>query len=669
LSVGGGNAANQSGIVNHTAGTFTGQRIWISASTNATTFTNRSGTYNFSGGAISMGSTAGSLISVGSRPGETGYFNLSGTGSVAAEQLTLGLYNGNGNVKVEGGGLTLNFGQLNMSGSYAGNGSTKIEAVLTGTGFSTINVATNVIFDITGSNGTEFQLSLGSGYVHSNGTTYTIIDAAGDFTGYGRFGNVANNQVLSVDGNCFCANYITNAAAGEHDQFTLTAIPDPEAVTESFIYPAGTQLNTTAAGAGWSGGWKADSNLTSALDAAIDVTAGSITSPAFGSRGLRGSGNRFEETEPTNSSLAIYRGLSNAVDWALSSTTYYSVMVKWGGNQSTSASHLLFKMGDVNTYFGLSADGTNANRMRLTVRNTTVSTQHGSALYGAGTNYMLVAKVVAAPGGSGSNDTICLSLFEPDDVLPSTEPVWDLSAPAQRTSGTADALWFDARTYSTNYSVSFDELRIGYTYDSVTYSDAPAPVSMTGQGSSGGAVSPASTNVTPGDSATFTITASNYYRISKVTTTAGYTNETYSNSSTSVTYTWTNVQAAGTLFATFTNQVANDPAGTPYEWLAGYGLTNYDEDAVADQDSDGLKAWQEYIANTVPTNSASVLKVTQSPLNVLNWTAQPGRLYSVHWSTNLVKGFTNLNNNATSPYTNTSPDSKVNHYQVKVRMQ
>lgn len=237
LYIGGGNAANQSGTVNHTAGTFTGQRIAIASSTNTLTITNRSGTYNFSGGAISMGSTAGSYIQVGSRLGETGNFNLSGTGSVAAEQLVLGLYNGNGNVKVEGGGLTLNFGQINMAGSYAGNGSTKIEAVFTGTGFSTISVATNVIFDITGSNGTEFQLSLGSGFVYSNNVTYTIIDAAGDFTGYGRFGNVTNNQVLTVDGKKFTANYITGA--GVNDKFTLTTIPEPTTVGLFVISAAG----------------------------------------------------------------------------------------------------------------------------------------------------------------------------------------------------------------------------------------------------------------------------------------------------------------------------------------------------------------------------------------------------------------------------------------------
>jgi hypothetical protein len=175
---------------------------------------------------------------VGARSGETGYFNLSGIGTVAAEQLVLGLYNGNGNVKVEGGGLTLNFGQINMAGTYSGNGSTKIEAVFTGTGFSTINVATNVLFDFgSGSNGTEFQLSLGSGFVYSNNVTYTIIDAAGDFTGYGRFGNVTNNQVITVDGKQFTANYITDP--GANDKFTLTTIPEPTTVGLFVISAAG----------------------------------------------------------------------------------------------------------------------------------------------------------------------------------------------------------------------------------------------------------------------------------------------------------------------------------------------------------------------------------------------------------------------------------------------
>jgi hypothetical protein len=110
--------------------------------------------------------------------------------------------------------------------------------------------------------------------------------------------------------------------------------------------------------------------------------------------------------------------------------------------------------------------------------------------------------------------------------------------------------------------------------------------------------------------------------------------------------------------------------GTPYSWLDLYGLTNYVADDVLDQDNDRLKTWQEYIAGTVPTNAASVFKVAQAVRNVVTWSpVVTGRVYSVHWSTNLVKGFTELAGNATSPHTNTLPNSRVNHYQIKVRMQ
>lgn len=111
--------------------------------------------------------------------------------------------------------------------------------------------------------------------------------------------------------------------------------------------------------------------------------------------------------------------------------------------------------------------------------------------------------------------------------------------------------------------------------------------------------------------------------------------------------------------------------GTPYSWLDQYGLTNYVADDVLDQDDDGHLTWQEYIAGTNPTNQASVLNVVQGPLDTVNWNPVAGRVYSVHWSSNLMMGFTNLADNIVYPqgsYTNTLPDAKVNHYQIKVRL-
>ena len=196
---------------------------------------------------------------------------------------------------------------------------------------------------------------------------------------------------------------------------------------------------------------------------------------------------------------------------------------------------------------------------------------------------------------------------------------------------------------------------------------------LTGSAGANGTVTPSSTNVVYGSNADFVVTASNYYRIASLTTNGtAVTGMTFDSGSTSTNFTWSNVLADGTLAATFTAQLATDPAGTPYAWLAGYGLTNFDTDAVADQDLDGLKTWQEYIAGTDPTNSASCLKVAQTNRNTVTWSPVAGRTYSIYWSTNLVHGFTNLAAGITYPqgsYTNTTPDAKVNHYQVKVQMQ
>jgi uncharacterized repeat protein (TIGR02543 family) len=93
-----------------------------------------------------------------------------------------------------------------------------------------------------------------------------------------------------------------------------------------------------------------------------------------------------------------------------------------------------------------------------------------------------------------------------------------------------------------------------------------------------------------------------------------------------------------------------------------------------DSDGDGLKDWEEYIAGTNPSNAASCFKtMVQSTPNKVSWSpVVSGRVYSVYWSTNLAKGFSNLVNNIPYPissYTNTTPASKFNYYQIKVRLQ
>ena len=56
---------------------------------------------------------------------------------------------------------------------------------------------------------------------------------------------------------------------------------------------------------------------------------------------------------------------------------------------------------------------------------------------------------------------------------------------------------------------------------------------------------------------------------------------------------------------------------TPVSWLQDYGYTNnYDAAAMDDLDGDGFANWQEYHADTNPTNSASVLRIDISGSDV-----------------------------------------------------
>jgi hypothetical protein len=92
----------------------------------------------------------------------------------------------------------------------------------------------------------------------------------------------------------------------------------------------------------------------------------------------------------------------------------------------------------------------------------------------------------------------------------------------------------------------------------------------------------------------------------------------------------------------------------PYEWMQQYfgNDTSAWPAVTADTDGDGMNNWQEFLAGTIPTNSASVLNVqisnattqttqarhdnlTQQGL-YLNWNTQPGLTYQVQVTTNFT---------------------------------
>jgi hypothetical protein len=78
-------------------------------------------------------------------------------------------------------------------------------------------------------------------------------------------------------------------------------------------------------------------------------------------------------------------------------------------------------------------------------------------------------------------------------------------------------------------------------------------------------------------------------------------------------------------------------SNVPEWWLAAYGWTNdFDAAATNDAEPDGYFTWQEYVADTDPTNAASrpqlaYLETWQTNAPVLTWPFSTGRLYQVHY--------------------------------------
>ena len=111
-------------------------------------------------------------------------------------------------------------------------------------------------------------------------------------------------------------------------------------------------------------------------------------------------------------------------------------------------------------------------------------------------------------------------------------------------------------------------------------------------------------------------------------------------------------------------------SNTPEWWLALHGWTSdFDAAATRDAEPDGFFTWQEYIADTDPTNAASFPRldlITTFGTNfpILDWTASSGRRYQVHRCDDLVDAvwLTQEVGLGTATWTDTNPPPPTNRY-------
>ena len=119
------------------------------------------------------------------------------------------------------------------------------------------------------------------------------------------------------------------------------------------------------------------------------------------------------------------------------------------------------------------------------------------------------------------------------------------------------------------------------------------------------------------------------------------------------------------------NFAANVAAGNvPEWWLAEHGWTNdFDAAATNDAEPDGFPTWQEYVADTDPTNDLSFPRMAfvetwQTNPPIVTWPFSTGRLYQIQWCDDIVAGVwaTQLLGLGIGEWTDTNPPPATNRY-------
>lgn len=237
------------------------------------------------------------------------------------------------------------------------------------------------------------------------------------------------------------------------------------AVVEDFNYTSNTTLSSSqTGGAGWSGGYYADTVLTTS-PTNFNVVDYTWTTPTFAN--TSGTYTIVDKKAKrlvagTSSDLA-YRGLSTSINFDADGTHYFSYMLD---STSGIGQELNFFDGASEILSVQYLGGSDVLRLRST--DTTNSLTIGAT---AGNDWFVLGKIETSASGS---DVFRLSVFETGDTVAATEGSWDLSLNGGTITGAVDVIGlgkhFDA-------AVGIGNLRMDSTYAGVT-SVIPEPSSL-----------------------------------------------------------------------------------------------------------------------------------------------------------------------------------------------
>lgn len=238
------------------------------------------------------------------------------------------------------------------------------------------------------------------------------------------------------------------------------------------------------------------------------------------------------------------------------------------------------------------------------------------------------------------------------------------------TNGSSIGITFDAA--ATNFTYIWSNVTANGTVETVfttrTFVITASVESAHGVINPSGAVM-----VTYGQSALFSIQAAPYYHIAYIFTNESVADINFAQNDNQYDYVWSNVTENGSIKAFIDENLA--AYGTPEWWLAQHGLTNtdFDTEALSDQDGDGHESWKEYVAGTIPTNAESVLQIVDMKSNnVVSWSSESNRLYTVMLGNDLLSNsmYLAIDLDATPPlntYTNEGDSSSMGIYYIDVR--